>query len=81
MKEEPEETLAVKIERINEKLDILINKQEKLEEKLNNNNKVLMKKISKLQEYNEINDMRCKILNKDINNIIKLVVKINEKLY
>ena len=81
MKEKQEETLAVKIELINEKLDIVINQQQKLEEKLNKNNKTLMSKISKLQEYNEINDMRFKVLNRDINNIIKLIIKMNEKLY
>lgn len=81
MKEKQEETLAIKIELINKKLDIVINQQQKLEEKLNKNNKTLMSKISKLQEYNEINDMRFKILNQDINNIIKVIIKMNQKLY
>lgn len=76
-----EETLAVIFEELNKKLDEVINKQKELEKELKRNNKVIMQRINKVQEYNEIDDMRCKILNKQLNVILKKIIELEERLY
>lgn len=67
-----EETLAVILEEVNKKLDeeIKIRKAMQKEQKT----KAILQKLSKLQEYNEINDMRAIFMSKQIQNIL-------EKLY
>ena len=81
MEKNDEETLAVKIEILNEKLDYIINKQKEAEKELQKNNKVVMQRINKIQEYNEIDDMRNTVLNNKLNTIMKRIVEIDEKLY
>ena len=76
-----EETLAVKIDILNEKLDYIINKQKEAEKELQKNNKVVMQRINKIQEYNEIDDMRNTVLNNKLNTIMKRIVEIDKKLY
>ena len=34
-----------------------------------------------MQEYNEIDDMRCKLLTSQLNAILKKITEIDEKLY
>ena len=77
MEKNDEETLAVKIE----KLDYIINKQKEAEKELQKNNKVVMQRINKIQEYNEIDDMRNTVLNNKLNTIMKRIVEIDKKLY
>ena len=81
MEKNNEETLAVKIDILNEKLDYIINKQKEAEKELQKNNKVVMQRINKIQEYNEIDDMRNTVLNNKLNTIMKRIVEIDKKLY
>ena len=81
MEKNDEETLAVKIEILNEKLDYIINKKKESEKELLKNNKVVMQRINKIQEYNEIDDMRNTVLNNKLNTIMKRIVEIDKKLY
>lgn len=53
-----EETLAA----IKEELDVI-------KEELIKSNKVIMKKLNSLYEYNEINDMRARVFNEQLNYI------------
>ena len=76
-----EQTLAVTVEILNRKLDEIINKQREIESKLQQNNKVIMQRMNKAQEYNEIDDMRCKFSNSQLNVILKKITEIDEKLY
>ena len=70
MEEKKEPTLAEKIENLNTKLEEIINVQINIQEEIKLKNKILMQRINKLQEYNEITDMRATIMDKKINNII-----------
>ncbi len=81
MKENSTKTLAVTVEVLNEKLDEIINKQNDIEKELQRNNKVIMQRINKLQEHNEIEDMRSNILNEHINKIAQMILAIKKQLY
>lgn len=76
-----EETLALILEEINKKLDIIINEQKDIKEKIEKNHIIAMKRINKLQEYNEIDEMRVQLLNEYINKIAKVVLEIEKRLY
>ena len=78
---EDKQTLAVTVEVLNKKLDEIINKQKYLEKELQKNNKAIMQRINKIQEYNEIDDMRCKIISNQLNAILKKLSEINQKMY
>ena len=52
-----------------------------LEKELQKNNKAIMQRINKVQEYNEIDDMRCKIISNQLNAILKKLSEINQKMY
>ena len=78
---ENEQTLAVLLEQINEKLDVVIKEQKNIQKEILQKNKVIMQRINKLQEYNDIDDMRNKLLNEHIDKIAKIILEINEKLY
>ena len=78
---EDKQTLAVTVEVLNKKLDEIINKQKYLEKELQKNNKAIMQRINKVQEYNEIVDMRCKIISNQLNAILKKLSEINQKMY
>lgn len=79
--ENEEQTLAETIELLNKKIDEIINGQKNIENEIKRQNKVLMQKINKMQEYNEIDDMRCKLLTSQLNAILKKITEIDEKLY
>lgn len=76
-----EETLALILEEINKKLDIIINEQKDIKEKIEKNHIIAMKRINKLQEYNEIDEMRVQLLNEHVNKIAKVVLEIEKRLY
>ena len=76
-----EETLALILEEINKKLDVIINEQKDIKEKIEKNHIIAMKRINKLQEYNEIEEMRVQLLNEHINKIAKVVLEIEKRLY
>ena len=69
-----EETLAVILEEINRKLDEEIKIRKDMQKEQEQKTKAILQKLSKLQEYNEINDMRAIFMSKQIQNIL-------EKLY
>lgn len=69
-----EETLAVILEEINKKLDEEIKIRKAMQKEQEQKTKAILQKLSKLQEYNEINDMRTIFMSKQIQNIL-------EKLY
>ena len=69
-----EETLAVILEEINTKLDEEIKIRKAMQKEQEQKTKAILQKLSKLQEYNEINDMRAIFMSKQIQNIL-------EKLY
>ena len=78
MKEIDEETLAETIELLNKKMDEIINKQKDLEKELKLSNKTIMQRINKMQEYNEIDDMRCKLLTSQLNAMLKKITEIDD---
>ena len=69
-----EETLAVILEEVNKKLDEEIEIRKAMQKEQEQKTKAILQKLSKLQEYNEINDMRAIFMSKQIQNIL-------EKLY
>ncbi len=69
-----EETLAVILEEINRKLDEKIKIRKAMQKEQEQRTKAILQKLNKLQEYNEINDMRAIFTSKQIQNIL-------EKLY
>lgn len=69
-----EETLAAILEEINRKLDAEIKIRENMQKEQKQKTNAIMQKLNKLQEYNEINDMRAIFMSKQIQNIL-------EKLY
>lgn len=69
-----EETLAVILEEINRKLDEKIKIRKSMQKEQEQKTKAILQKLNKLQEYNEINDMRAIFTSKQIQNIL-------EKLY
>lgn len=60
--------------KLEDMLNRIIKEQEKLKEIIINNNKVLMRRINILEEYNEISDMRHR-------NIYNELQGIKEKIY
>lgn len=76
-----EETLALILEEINKKLDVIINEQKDIKEKIEKNHIIAMKRINKLQEYNEIDEMRVQLQNEHVNKIAKVVLEIEKRLY
>lgn len=76
-----EETLALKIEELNKKLDIIINEQQNIKKEMRINKVSIMKRINNLQEYNNIDEMRNTILNEHINKIAKLIIELEKRLY
>lgn len=81
MKEINGQTLAATVEILNKKLDEIIKRQKDIENEIRLNNKVIMQRMNKTQEYNEIDDMRCKVSNTQLNVILKKLTEIDEKLY
>ena len=69
-----EETLAVILEEVNKKLDEEIKIRKAMQKEQEQKTKAILQKLSKLKEYNEINDMRAIFMSKQIQNIL-------EKLY
>lgn len=76
-----EETLALKIDALDKKLDIIINEQKCIKKEIETNKISIMKRINNLQEYNNIDEMRNTILNEHINKIAKLIIELEKRLY
>ena len=69
MKEEKNPLTNNQIEEINELLNELKNEQVNLSEQTQKNFKVIMQKLMKMQEYNEINDMTNQVFELRLSNI------------
>ena len=70
-----EETLAVILEEVNKKLDEEIKIRKAMQKEQEQKTKAILQKLSKLQEYNEINDMRAIFMSKQIQNILEKLYK------
>lgn len=68
---EEEKTLALILENLNEKIEEVIKEEKEIKQKIN----VIMKKLEKVQEYNEIDDMRNVIFYNQLSNIQKNITK------
>lgn len=69
MKEEQNPLTNNQIEEINELLNELKNEQVNLSEQTQKNFKVIMQKLMKMQEYNEINDMTNQVFELRLSNV------------
>ena len=68
---ENEQLLATKIELLNEEIKGIIIEQENIKKEINQKNKLIMKKIQKLQEFCEIQEMQNKVFLRDLNKYVK----------
>ena len=66
-----EQSLATKIELLNEKIDEIKIEQDNIKKELKQKNKIIMRKLQKIQEFCEIQEMQNKIFSRDINKCIK----------
>lgn len=69
MKEQQNPLTNNQIEEINELLNELKNEQVNLSEQTQKNFKVIMQKLMKMQEYNEISDMTNQVFEMRLSNI------------
>ena len=77
MKIEGEATLATAIEVISQKLEKIINEQKEIKTTCQK----CEEKINKLQEFQEINDMRSQAFYKELNDVKKCLIMLYDKLY
>ena len=77
MKIEGEATLATAIEEINQKLEKVINEQKEIKTTCQK----CEEKINKLQEFQEIKDMRSQAFYKELNDVKKCLIMLYDKLY
>ncbi len=73
--------LAELLKTINEKLDVLIKEQENIKVDVLKNRKVIMKRLQKLEEYNDIDEMRNVVLNDHIDKIAKVTLELEKRIY
>ena len=73
--------LAELLKTINEKLDVLIKEQENIKADVLKNRKVIMKRLQKLEEYNDIDEMRHVVLNDHIDKIAKVTLELEKRIY
>lgn len=73
--------LAELLKTINEKLDVLIKEQENVKADVLKNRKVIMKRLQKLEEYNDIDEMRNVVLNDHIDKIAKVTLELEKRIY
>ncbi len=73
--------LAELLKTINEKLDVLIKEQENIKADVLKNRKVIMKRLQKLEEYNDIDEMRNVVLNDHIDKIAKVTLELEKRIY
>lgn len=81
MEQENKPTLELILKEINEKLDVLIEEQKEIKNDIKQKNKAIMQRINKIEEYNEIDEMRNQLINQHIDKIAKMVLEIQKKLY
>ena len=76
MKESKNPLANNQIEEIKELLNELKNEQENLSEQTQKNFKVIMQKLMKMQEYNEISDMTNQVFEMRLSNIEDFLFRI-----
>ena len=74
---EEEATLATAVGEINQKLEKIINEQKEIKTTCQK----CEEKINKLQEFQEINDMRSQAFYKELNDVKKCLIMLYDKLY
>lgn len=75
MSKENEETLAA----IKEALEVIRNEQISIKKEMEENNKIIMKRLNSLYEYNEINDMRVRVFNRQLSYLKDEITRNNKK--
>lgn len=71
-----EKALVEKLKEIDCKLDEIKIEQTNIKKTIEKNNKILMQRINKMEEYNEINDMRSQYFNKEMEYIMQKISEI-----
>lgn len=71
---EEEKTLALILENLNEKIEEVIKEEKEIKQKIN----VIMKKLEKIQEYNEIDDMRNVVFYNQLSNLQNNITKFED---
>lgn len=72
---ENEQTLAIILENLNVKIEEVLKEEKEIKQKIS----VIMRKLEKIQEYNEIDDMRNTVFNNQLSLIQKRITRIEEK--
>ena len=69
---ENEQTLAIILENLNEKIEEVIKEEKEIKQKIS----VIMRKLDRILEYNEIDDMRNTIFNNQLSLLQKRMTKL-----
>jgi uncharacterized protein (UPF0335 family) len=69
---ENEQTLAIILENLNEKIEEVIKEEKEIKQKIS----VIMRKLDRILEYNEIDDMRNTIFNNQLSLLQKRMAKL-----
>lgn len=81
MTKQEQQTLALALEEINKQIIEIKNVQKQIQKNIEIKNKVLMQRINKIQEHDEIEDIRAKLLEQQLNIIKCSIVQLKNKLY
>ncbi len=71
---ENEQTLAIILENLNEKIEEVIKEEKEIKQKIS----VIMRKLDRVLEYNEIDDMRNTIFNNQLSLLQKRMAKLEK---
>jgi hypothetical protein len=71
---ENEQTLAIILENLNEKIEEVIKEEKEIKQKIS----VIMRKLDRILEYNEIDDMRNTIFNNQLSLLQKRMAKLEK---
>lgn len=69
---ENEQTLAIILENLNEKIEEVVKEEKEIKQKIS----VIMRKLDRILEYNEIDDMRNTIFNNQLSLLQKRMTKL-----
>lgn len=71
---ENEQTLAIILENLNQKIEEVIKEEKEIKQKIS----VIMRKLDRILEYNEIDDMRNTIFNNQLSLLQKRMAKLEK---
>ena len=71
---ENEQTLAIILENLNEKIEEVVKEEKEIKQKIS----VIMRKLDRILEYNEIDDMRNTIFNNQLSLLQKRMAKLEK---